>query len=39
MSTREPRILGAGHVMFKLFDEPETVWIPHGEGEAGLGIR
>jgi hypothetical protein len=26
----------ANHV---LFDEPETVWIPRGEGEQGRGIR
>ena len=30
---------GVEFVDHVLHGEPETVWIPRGEGEAGLGIR
>ena len=30
---------GVEFVNHVLHDEPETVWIPRGEGEAGAGIR
>jgi hypothetical protein len=30
---------GVEFVNSVLFDEPETVWIPRGEGDRGAGIR